>query len=810
MFSRIRNLFGTAVLFALVLGVISAERSFAQTTVEILATDLADDPDSVANSKKAYEKVNAKIAAAGVTGGTVVMFPRGEFKDVGEILVADKDGAAGTAATATDAAVLPKPITLRGNGTVFTGKIMINVQESTYITIEGFTFKDVQVPDFFTHNYKHKTDSNVMLAVSEAPHEVWEYEPVGTVWLNTGIQMVSGSTVSDCPSGGPVNNVTIRDNEFRNTPVHGINVAAGSSGHVNGGAYVQCKNTSAIEISGNVFIGIGLGSNADYLDADKTLPGNRNWKSAIRSAIAYGWTVRGNYIGAERDGTPAKGATSSGIIVGDAFGETLVENNVVNGTAASGIIVGQSSSTSDKAAAAAAKITIRNNRVTNSRNDAYFTHLWADSFSSADTGRVPTNGYIGPWTQGAGMITSSTYGPGLTDKQADELLKPRIHRLPSGFTRPNLPDSGSRSRAVSTVVTYDADGARTNTGDAHPLDTPGTTGGSPTNVPELSTIRNLKPGLEAGLELNRLTAKSIVVENNELTDNVVGLVVCPSWYCYADHPFQTVLPASQTPAAGTLTVPTLTANRIYDNRKRTDMPREFVIADVVNALTGTNTGAGKNVLVLAGNYLGASPEVQGAVNTDDLAMMDDPDVGRKETDAPELPSTGGATFTGTTVTLTYGEALDGESVPAAAAFTVTQTDSDGLSAEITVSKVEINGMNVILTLAKAPGSDNSVTVAYDPTKAGSGTGVGPIQDAAGNAAAAIGSRMVAAAPVEPPEEPMTEEPMTGGTATGGDGGCALASGGKGGIDLGVLLPLMTLAALSFGLRRGSKESVAIR
>ena len=800
---------GSAVFFFLAFGMIFADGGLvrAQTTVEILATDLVDDEDSVANSKKAYEKVNAKIAAAGVTGGTVVMFPRGEFKDVGEILVVDKDGTAGTAATATDAAVLPKPITLRGNGTVFTGKIVINVQESTYITIEGFTFKDVQVPDFFTHNYKHKTDSNVMQAISEAPHEVWEYQSMGTVWLNTGIQLAAGSTDSDCPSDGPINNVTIRNNEFRNTPVHGINVAAGPSGHVgnNGGYYARCKNTSAIEISGNVFIGIGLGSNADYLDADKTLPGNRNSKSAIQSGKAYGWTVRGNYVGAERDGTLATGTTWLGIKIDNAFGKTLIENNVVNGTASSGIVVGGDGSTGDNAADDA-EITIRNNRVTNSRNDAYFTHLWADSFSSASTGRVPTNGYIGPWTPGAGMLTSSTYGPGLTDKQADELLKPRIHRLPSGFTRPNLPDSGSRSRAVSTVVTYDADGARTNTGDAHPLDTPGTTGGSPTNVPELSTIRNLKPGLEAGLELNRLTAKSIVVENNELTDNVVGLVVCPSWYCYADHPFQTILPASQTPAADTLKVPTLTANRIYDNRKRTDMPNQFVIADVVNALTETNTGAGKNVLILAGNYLGASPEVEGAVNTDDLLAMDDPDVGPKETDAPELPSTGGAMFTGTTVTLTYGEALDGESVPAAAAFTVTQTDSDDLSAEITVSNVEIDGMSVILTLAKAPGSGNSVTVSYDPTKAGSGTGVGPIQDAAGNAAAAIDSRMVAAAAPVEPEEPMTEEPMTGGgtAATGGDGGCALASGGSG-IDLGMLL--LTVVPFAFVLIRRAKEAV---
>ena len=833
MFSRIRSLFGTAVLFALVLGVTSAERSFAQTTttVEILATDLEDDPDDMTNRKDAQDKVNAKIAAATVTAGTVVTFPSGEFEDVGEILIVGKDGTAAVAANAATntAAVAANPITFRGSNTVFTGKIMFNVQDSQDIVIEGFTFRDTKVPDRVTVIGDLPADATDALkdlvvigsdvvatdaanngdAASEMSGGIVELykahvgNEVGVIWLNPSVY----STTAACPASQYINNITIRGNRFENTSTHGISTKRMGSWIINmdtdGGTavtpianYREC-HSSKLVFSKNMFMGIG--SNGDYFagntyrDGAGKVPGFKNWKSAIEAGgrNSYDWTVSGNTI----DGT-----TWIGIKVGAAFGTTLVENNVVSNTGTSGIVVGQSSVSGDATAAAAAKITIRNNRVTNSRNDAYFTNVFSN--------------YLNVWDPGAGMLTAAGYGPGITDEAADALLKPRVFKLPKGHTRPYIGQGPGDSRLLSSIYNdhatgYTSGGSRpAHLGYGDSDDVPGVSG----NIhSEPTIVRNLKPGLEAGIELNRITAKTIVVENNELTDNVVGLSICPSWYCYADGDFPSILPATQTPAAGTLTVPTLTENRIYDNRKRTDMPREFVRADVVNALTETHTGTGSNVLVLKGNYLGASPEVRGAVNDDDLAM-EDLNAGPRETVPPALPSTGGAMFTGTTVTLAYGEALDEESVPAAAAFTVTQMDSAGLSGPITVSSVAVEGMSVTLTLAKAPGSGNSVTVSYDPTKAGSGEGMGPIQDAAGNAAAAIDSRMVSAAPVEPPEEPMTEEPMTGGgtAATGGDGGCALASGGKGGIDLGVLLPLMTLAALSFGLRRGYKESVEIR
>ena len=827
MFSRIRSLFGTAVLFALVLGVTSAERSFAQTNVEILATDLADDPAGD-DAKKAYEKVNKKIEDATLTGGSMVTFPSGEFKDVGEILIT---GVSGTAAVTGTGAKPANPVTFRGNNTVFTGKIMFNVQNSQDIVIEGFTFRDTQVPDLFTNAYQDvgpgsgegtpadhtgSGGANARGSVLTAPHSrLDEYEYTGIIFLNTQLLVPRPSPNPDnlahgpCPAGGPVRNVAIRNNVIENTHTHGIYARFGKILKGGGKPYANCNFASNIEISGNTLTNIGLGPNAVYLDAAKTETGHYNWDTAIQSHQAYDWTVRGNTI----DGT-----TWIGIKIDNAFGKTVIESNTVRNTAASGIVVGGNGSTGDNAADDA-EITIKNNTVTDSRNDPYFVQQWAESNYG--------DGYAkGQGRPGAASITTHTQGggPQLTEKRADELLETKLVKRPSGFTKPYI---GSSWRPISTIVRYSTNTSSSgkrikgngivantavgqeNSGDVAPPDTPGSTGGSSYNIPEAAVVKHFKPSIEAGIELNRLTAKSIVVENNELTDNVVGLLVCPSWYCYADEidgVFKSALPANWEVAAGNFKVPTLTANRIYNNRKQTDMPRVFVVADVVNALSEADTGTESNVLVLAGNYLGAGYEVRGAANFDDLA--EEADTGPRETVPPALPSTGGAMFTGTTVTLMYGEALDEDSVPAAAAFTVTQATSSGLSGSITVSSVAVAGMSVTLTLAEAPGSGNSVTVSYDPTKAGGN----PIRDANGNAAAAIDSRMVAAAAPMEPEEPMTEEPMTGGgaAATGGDGGCALASGGKGGIDLGVLLPLMTLAALSFGLRRGYKESVEIR
>ena len=93
---------------------------------------------------------------------------------------------------------------------------------------------------------------------------------------------------------------------------------------------------------------------------------------------------------------------------------------------------------------------------------------------------------------------------------------------------------------------------------------------------------------------------------------------------------------------------------------------------------------------------------------------------------PELAASGGAVVNGTTLTLTYREALDGGSRPAAGDFTVAGGDSAR-----TVSNVAVSGSTVELTLdPAAEHGETGITVSYTP-------GTNPIRDAVGNAAGAL-------------------------------------------------------------------------
>ena len=98
-----------------------------------------------------------------------------------------------------------------------------------------------------------------------------------------------------------------------------------------------------------------------------------------------------------------------------------------------------------------------------------------------------------------------------------------------------------------------------------------------------------------------------------------------------------------------------------------------------------------------------------------------------DTTAPTLLT---ATVDGATLTLTYNEALGGNSVPAVSAFTVMVA---GVERELASSSpVAIDGSTVTLTLMTAVSADQTVTVRYT---APTGTGANPLQDASGNAVA---------------------------------------------------------------------------
>ena len=83
-----------------------------------------------------------------------------------------------------------------------------------------------------------------------------------------------------------------------------------------------------------------------------------------------------------------------------------------------------------------------------------------------------------------------------------------------------------------------------------------------------------------------------------------------------------------------------------------------------------------------------------------------------------------ASVDGANLTLTFSEALDGESVPPASAFAVTVAD-----AARSVDSVAISESALMLTLSSAVSSGETVTIGYTvPT----GAGAKPLKDAAGN------------------------------------------------------------------------------
>ncbi len=141
----------------------------------------------------------------------------------------------------------------------------------------------------------------------------------------------------------------------------------------------------------------------------------------------------------------------------------------------------------------------------------------------------------------------------------------------------------------------------------------------------------------------------------------------------------------------------------------------------------------------------------------------------------------GATVNGDTLTLTYGEALDEDSTPAANDFTV-----DVASAERLLTQVLVGGPTVTLTLVSEVTPGQTVTVSYTARTR-------PIQDAAGNAAEDLTEYTVGTPPpiiARPPPPPPP--PITGGGGGGGGGararppsypGTIRAAGGDGEVTL---------------------------
>ena len=129
------------------------------------------------------------------------------------------------------------------------------------------------------------------------------------------------------------------------------------------------------------------------------------------------------------------------------------------------------------------------------------------------------------------------------------------------------------------------------------------------------------------------------------------------------------------------------------------------------------------------SYTAGTNPVQDAAGNDAAALSNQTVTNNTaaDTTAPTLSS---ATVNGVSLVLTYNEALDTGSTPAASDYTVTVARS-----QPTVSSVTVNGSAVTLTLSPAVTFGQPVRVSYT-------AGTNPVQDAAGNDAAALADQTV--------------------------------------------------------------------
>ena len=564
-----------------------------------------------------------------------------------------------------------------------------------------------------------------------------------------------------CPDSENFTGIEITRNVFDGTEMTAIRSlrpsdATGSEVPVPQGSKGNCF--VEVDITGNTFRNIGIADYAFLRDSDGDFitdgDGERipdNYGDLSEYAIGLFNRVRKATIS---DNT-IEGTTHTPIVIRDTpeGGRIAVRNNLIRPAPDEGARFPrfQEAQIEIRGTADDVKITIAGNRLLGS--DDYYPYFIIN-FGDSSGGFRPAAG----WCQDPAVPSGATIA------QLETLLQPRIWRsYVPGFPYPDgsgvslsLPPEGSPVSLTGLLNEYNGNTAQLKTNIV---------------ISHWDVVRHKRCHPTARIEIRG--QKGVSVTNNDLGYGEEGSVNY--------------------------------AITLWEFRGSTDTTLAEFSGNNVNYYTKGVIGSfGGNAATVAakGNYLGTRPLLTRNLNKD--GVVTEP-VARREGDigprsgmtaenppvVPRIRSAAVSPSGRNMIVLTYGTALDGESEPAAGAFSVRYRIEDGRTRIIGVDDVEVDGSTVVLTLeGEIPSGASGLTVVYSSEDAGDSAvrstlgGVNARDDEAVVSDSDGGGMMEPG----PGEEPVSK---------GDGGGCVLASSGSGGVGLGVLLPVAVVGLVAF-------------
>ena len=583
--------------------------------------------------------------------------------------------------------------------------------------------------------------------IVEAQHQAWVGEKVAHILINP--RYYGGE--SSCPAAENLTGIRVVRNSFEGTEF--VAIRSMSSGHpiprsTAGSCFVE------VEINGNTFRNIGVPAYAFLRDSDGdfiTDDAGRRIPSGYGELNEYAIGLF-NFV--------RKAEISDNTFEGASHNDIQVWNTPEGG-----------------------RITIRNNEIRNPSEGMFFEKAKVSIRGTADDVKVSITGnrLLGSddsypyvvhsyqrFRRRAGWCTNPVIAGDATVAQIQKDIDPRIWQsYVPGFPYPGgegpelrMPPDGPSVKLSDLLDGW--------TGDYVP---PRGSGTGHTDDPKDSVVigphdivRHKRCGATTRIDI--VGQKGVSVTNNDLGYGEEGFID----YAIALY-------------GENLTLEEFSGNNIEN----------YVLG--VIGLFDTNGAATK--VNARGNYLGSRP-ILSNLNRDGLITEPiargegdiGPRPGMTAENPPVVPRIQSAEVTsGNMIVVTYRADLDEKSTPPDGAFTIRYQAEEGRFSNIRVSGVSVSGRTVTLTLASnIPSGASGLTVIYTPPG-----GDAAVRSALGGVAA--GEQSVTVTTGDGPTAPTTL------ARPGGDGGCALAFSGKGGVGLGVLLPLIMVAAFAFRPRR---------